>query len=384
MSTRLIVAPVENAAERTQFVRFQWEVYKDDPYWVPSLVSERESFINPEHNPFFKHGKIQCFLARRGDKVVGRIAGIINYNHNHYWNDKVGFFGLYEVLEDREASDALLEAAENFVRNEGMNVVRGPMNYSTNEECGLLVDGWGIPVMMITYNPRYYVDLIENSGYVKAQDLYAYRVDLTRCTLDGGGLREKTVRVAQKVREHMDITIRPINMRDFDVEAERFKAIYNAAWSKNWGFVPVTEEEFDYQLVQLKPFLDPRMVFFAEKGDALVGAMLPLPDINQVLHKAYPRPGVPDWWSMTKLLYWWKIRKAITTIRAFAGGVIEEYRGRGVDAVLFMETFKAGLRQGYKNAEISWVLESNQPMRQTAVNFGAEIYRTYRVYDKTL
>ncbi len=383
MSGKLVITPVETAEDREAFIRFQWEVYKTDPYWVPPLLSERREFLTT--HPFLRHAKVRHFLARRNGRIVGRISGIINDKHNEHWDEKTGFFGLYEVLPDREASDALLEAAEAFVREEGMETIRGPMSYSTNEECGLLVDGWnGPPMILMTYNPRYYVDFIEGAGYTKAQDLYAYRVDLTRFRPDGSGINPKVLRVAKRVKERMDITVRPMDTRDFDGEAARFKQIYNAAWKRNWGFVPLTDEELEYEIKSLKPIVDPHTIFFAEKHGEPIAALLPLPDLNQPLLRAYPRPGVPEWWTMLKLLYWWKVRRVVTGIRAFAGGVIEEYHGRGVDAILFLEALLAALRRGYTVGEISWVLESNIPMRQTARNFDGELYRTYRIYEKRL
>ncbi|MBN1876137.1 MAG: N-acetyltransferase [Anaerolineae bacterium] len=383
MSGNIIVTPVDTPEARHAFIDFQWEVYQNDPYWVPPLRSDCEKLL--AHHPFHEHAKVRYFLARRDGKIVGRIAAIINPNHNHHWSENIGFFGLYEVLEDREASDMLLKAAEDFVRGEGLDAIRGPASFSTNEECGLLVDGWnGPPLIMMTYNPRYFVNFIEDAGYFKAQDLYAYIVDLTRYKLDGSGVNPKVLRVAEKVRQRTEINVRPINMQDFDAEATRFKDVYNAAWAKNWGFVPLTEAELEHEIMALRPVIDPATVFFAEKNGKTVGAMVPLPDLNQPLRRAYPRPGVPEWWTMLKFLYRWKVRRQVDTIRAFAGGVIEEYRGVGVDAVLFLETLLSALRQGYTKAEISWVLESNIPMRQTAENFDGEIYRTYRIYEKKL
>lgn len=381
-ASELRVAPVETPMNLEAFIRLPWDVYRDDPYWVPPFLSEQRELFTT--HPFHAHSHARYFLARRGNKVVGRIAGIINHNHNQHWNDKVGFFGFYEVLEDRAASDALLAAAADFVRSEGMTALRGPANFSTNEECGLLVAGWGAPVVLMTYNPRYYVDFIEGAGYTNVQNLYAYHFDLAKYAPDGTGVHPKILRVMEKVRQRMNITVRPIDMRNFNVEAKRFEKIYNAAWKRNWGFVPLTEAEVDHEIHALKPLLDPKTVFFAEIAGQPVGAILPLPDFNQVLHKAYPHPNVPEWWTKLKFLYWWKLRNPITCIRGFAGGVIEEYRGRGVDAILFMESFRAGLRQGYEMSEVSWVLESNTPMRQTAENFGGEIYRTYRMYERVL
>ncbi|HQE91350.1 MAG TPA: N-acetyltransferase [Anaerolineae bacterium] len=386
MSGKLIIQPAETAAERKAFIHFMWEVYKGDPYWVPPLISERMAFLDPQKHPFHQHAKVRYFTAQRDGKIVGTIAGIINYNHNQYWDDKVGFFGLFEVLPDEEAAQALLATAEDFARGEGMDTLRGPMNFSTNEECGLLVDGWnGTPVAMLTYNPRYYVDFIERAGYVKAQDLYAYLTDISHIQPDGTGLNPKILRVAQKVRDRLEgFRLRPINMHDFDHDARLFKELYNAAWAKNWGFVPLTDAELTHEVGALKPIIDPPTVLFAEKDGRCIGSSLPLPDVNQALHRAYPRPGVPDWWSLAKMMYWWKVRQKVTTIRAFAGGFIEEYRGRGLDALLYLEDLKIALKRGYKQAEFSWVLESNIPMRQAAAYMNGHLYRTYRLYDKSL
>lgn len=386
MPGKLVIKPAETAAERLAYIHFLWEVYKGDPYWVPPLVSERIEFLDPDRHPFHQHAKVRYFTAHRDGKLVGTIATFVNYNHNAYWGDNVGFFGLFEVLQDREAAEALLKTAEDFVRGEGMDTIRGPMNFSTNEECGLLVDGWnGPPVIMLTYNPRYYVDFIEGAGYTKAQDLYAFLSDVSGIGPDGTGLNPKVLRVAKRVRDRLEgITYRTIRMNDFDNEAKSFKKIYNAAWSKNWGFVPMTDAELDHEAKSLKSVLDPKTVLFVEKDGVPIGASLPLPDLNQALHRAYPRPGIPEWWTMAKLLYWWKVRKKVTTLRAFAGGFIEAYRGRGLDAILALDDLLVALRHGYTHIEFSWVLESNTPMCQTAVNLHGEIYRTYRIYDKAL
>jgi hypothetical protein len=386
MPGKLLIQTAETAAERQAYIHFMWKVYKGDPYWVPPLISERMTFLDPEKHPFHQHAKVRYFIARRDGQIVGTIAGIINHNHNAYWDDRVGFFGLFEVLQDEEAAHALLAAAEDFVRSEGMDTLRGPMNFSTNEECGLLVDGWnGPPVAMLTYNPRYYAGFIESAGFVKAHDLYAYLSDISHIQPDGTGLNPKVMRVAQKVRDRIDgFNLRPINMRQFDRDARLFKGLYNAAWSKNWGFVPLTEAELAHEINALKPIIDPPTVIFAEKDGGTIGASLPLPDVNQALHLAYARPGVPDWWTLAKMFYWWKVRKVVTTLRAFAGGFIEEYRGRGLDAILALEDLKIALQRGYKQVEFSWVLETNTPMRQTAANMHGQIYRTYRLYDKAV
>ena len=380
----LNVEPVRTAQERLAFIHFQWEVYKDDPFWVPPLISERVEFLDRERNPFFWHSEVELFMARRDGRPVGTIAAILNNRHNEFQEEQVGFFGLFEVLEDPEAADALLETACNWVRERGMTAIRGPASFSTNEEVGLLVDGWdGPPVIMMPYNPRYYVDFIENAGFNKAMDLLAYMVDLTTFGPHGENLPAKLRRVSKKVQARGGFTVRRINMRDFEAEVARFKRIYNAAWAKNWGFVPLTDPEIDHIAAGLKQLADPDIVVFAEKDGETIGAMLPMPDVSQALIRAYPRPGVPEWWTMAKLLWHWKVRRCVDTMRGWAGGVLAEHRGRGVEGVLMIAMAEAALPR-YKRAEISWILENNMMMRRAAEMLGAEVYRTYRVYEKAL
>jgi len=381
---RLTIVPAVTAEERKEFVRFPWQVYEGDPYWVPPLISEREEFLDRDRHPFHEHAKVHYFTARRDGQIVGTIAAIENFSHNEYWNDKVGFFGLFEVLQDEEAARELLRTAEAALRDDGFESARGPMNFSQNEECGLLIDGWnGPPVALMTYNPRYYMPYIENAGYSKAQDLLAFLSDVRHIKPDGSGINPRMLRVSDPARERAGVTIRPINMRDFKTDAGYFKEVYNQAWSKNWGFVPLTEAELEHEMSALKPIIDPATVFLMFKGDRPIAAGLPIPDVNQALHLAYPRPNVPEWWTMAKMLYYWKIKKVVTTIRAFAGGVVEEYRGQGLHATLMTETLRRCVPT-YKDVEFSWVLESNAMMRSTAANMGGKVYRTYRVYEKPL
>lgn len=384
MNGKLTIESARTPEERLAFIHFQWEVYRDDPYWVPPLISERVEFLDQERHPFYQHAEVELFVARRDGKLVGTIAAILNHQHNEFQKEQVGFFGLFEVLRDQEAAEALLETACDWVRERGMEAIRGPANFSTNEEVGLLVDGWdGPPVIMMTYNPRYYVDFIEGAGFHKAMDLLAYIVDLMQFGPHGVNLPPKLLRVAKKIQERGGFTVRKIDMRDFGEEVARFKRIYNSAWEKNWGFVPLTDAEIDHMAAGLRQMLDPDIAIFAEKDGEPIGTMLPLPDLNQALIRAYPRPGVPEWWTMVKLLWHWKVRRRVTTMRAFAGGVLEQYRGRGVDAVLIVSLAEAAIPR-YRRCEISWVLENNTMMRRTAEMFGAEVYRTYRVYEKKL
>ena len=381
---KLTIKPVRSPQERLAFIHFQWQVYKDDPYWVPPLISERVEFLDQERHPFYQHSQVALFMAHRNGKPVGTIAAILNNRHNEFHDERVGFFGLFEVLPDQEAATKLLETACDWVRQQGMTAIRGPVNFSTNEELGLLIDGWdGPPVIMMTYNPRYYAEFIQSMGFYKAMDLLAYTLDLTQFGPNGENLPPKVVRVAKKIEERGWFTVHSLDMSRFTEEVDLFKRIYNSAWEKNWGFVPLTDAEIDHLAVGLKQLLDPSIVLFAEKDGEPVGAMLPLPDVSQALIQAYPRPGVPEWWTTLKLLWHWKVRRCVTTVRGFAGGVLEQHRARGVEALLFIRMAEAALGR-YQRAEISWVLESNVMMRRTAEMLGAEVYRTYRIYEKTL
>jgi GNAT superfamily N-acetyltransferase len=382
--SKLTIQPVRTLEERRAFVHFQWEVYRDDPDWVPPLISERMEFIDKERHPFHQHSEVELFMAHRDGRPVGTIAAILNNRHNEFQGENIGFFGLFEVLPDQEAAEALLETACDWARERGLTALRGPANYSTNEEVGLLVDGWnGPPMIMMTYNPRYYADFIEGAGFHKAMDLLAYIADLAQFGSRGENLPPKLVRVAKKVQERGGFTVRSIDMRHFYEEVARFKRVYNAAWAKNWGFVPLTEPEIDHIAEGLRQMIDPKVVWFAEKDGEPIGAMIPLPDVSQALIRAYPRPGVPEWWTMLKLLWHWKVRGVVTNIRGFAGGVLEEYRGRGVEAMLFVKMAQEAPPH-YQKAEMSWVLENNTMMRRTADYLGAEVYRTYRLYEKAL
>ncbi|MFQ6016432.1 MAG: GNAT family N-acetyltransferase [Anaerolineae bacterium] len=376
---------VETRHELLEFITFPWRVYQDDPYWVPPLISERKAFLDPQKNPFFVHAEVALFLARRNGETVGTIAAIINDNHNTFHEEKAGFFGLFEVLDDYAVAEQLLARARDWVRGRGMEVIRGPMNMSTNDECGLLIDGFdSSPVVLMTYNPRYYVDFIERFGFVKAMDLYAYTLDTAVYERRADKLPAKLLRVAEMVRKKQKIHIRKVDFSHFDEEVARVKEVYNSAWEKNWGFVPLTDAEIDRLAANLKQFLDQDMVFFAEIEGRPVGFSLPLPDVNQPLRLAYPRPGEPELWTLLKLVWHWKIRRRIDTLRIFALGVIEEYRGQGVDALLYVETARKAFEKGYVRAEMSWILENNVMMRRAIERLGGTIYKTYRIYEMPL
>lgn len=376
----LTIQECRTPAERRAFVTFPWRVYRGDPYWVPPLIGERMIFFDPQRNPFYQHAEVALFMARRDGEPVGTIAALINHQHNAFHNERVGFFGAFEVLPDREAAHALLATARDWVRSRGMTALRGPATFSTNEECGLLIEGFNDPPrILMTYNPPYYRDFIESFGFQKAMDLYAYEL-----TVEVFNWPEKLVRVVEKLKSRAKFRVRRADIRRFREELDRIKKVYNSAWERNWGFVPLTDAEIEHMAAQLIQFVDPDLVFIAEVDEEPIGFSLTLPDMNQALRKAYPRPGVPEWWTLLKLLYYWKVRRVVDTIRVFAMGVVESWRSQGVSALFYYETAKAALPKGYRRAEMSWVLENNLMMNRDIQAMGGRIYKIYRIYELPL
>ena len=380
----LIIQPVRTIDDRRQFLSLPWKVYADDPFWVPPIFSERMHFIDPKQHPFFEHAEVEFFLAKRGSEVVGTIGAFINHRHNDFQEENIGFFGFFEVLDDPEAAAALLEMAENWVRERGHDAIRGPAQFSTNEECGLLVDGFNDPPrILMTYNPLRYVDYIEQHGYTKAMDLHAYTLDTN--IFDGGSkFPQKLIRVVEKIKEKGDIRIRKVDMKHFDLEVERVRKIYNQSWARNWGFIPMTDAEFVQMGEELHQVLDPDMTLVAEIDGEPIGVSITLPDLNQPLRLAYPRPETPEWWTMLKLVWNWKARKTISWCRVLILGVLPEYRTRGVDALFYYETAKAALKKGIQHVEMSWILENNDAISRPIRVMGGEVYKTYRFYEKKL
>jgi len=378
MSRQLRLEPVNDKQGLMEFIEFPFKLYRGDPNWVPPLIEERRDFFDPKKNPFFEHARCQLFLARRGDELVGTVAALVNDNHNAFHNEQTGAFGFFETVNDQAVADALLEAAEAWVRTQGMAVIRGPLNFSTNDEIGTLVDGFDEPpVVMMTYNPRYYPSLIEAHGYTKAMDVYAYIVDLAE------GLRnapQKVFSVAEKAAHKEGIRVRKIDVRRLNQEVALIKQVYNRAWERNWGFVPMTDAEIDHLANGLKAILDPNLLFIAETSDGTpVGVSIALPDVHQALRWS----GGGHMWPFGLLKFLWHRRK-VNQCRLLIMGMVPEYRGRGADAIFYVETARAALAHGYKRMEGSWILENNTMMNLIIERLGGVRYKTYRIYEKTL
>jgi GNAT superfamily N-acetyltransferase len=351
-----------------RFVTFPWKVYAGDPNWVPPLIGDEKKKI--AHHPFLQHAEVEYFTARRGDALVGRIAAIENRLHNEVHGERVAFFGFFEALDDREAAGALLARVEAWAAGRGLAAVRGPASFSSNEEWALLVDGFDSPpVVMMTYNPRRYVDLLEGLGYRKAKDVVAYY-------LDNPEPPERTVRLAEALAQRRGVTVRPLDMKQYDREVDRIRTVYNRAWERNWGFVPMTEAEITHLAKEMKPAVKPDLLLIAEKGDEPVGFAVALPDVNLALRHANGRLFPL---GLIKIL--WHARK-IDMLRVPMLGLVPEFRGSGIDQLLYLRLFQGGRKRGIVKGEFSWILEDNLPMRQALDKMGARVYKTYRIYEK--
>jgi GNAT superfamily N-acetyltransferase len=361
-----------------QFVDLDYRLHARDPLWVPPLRRDVELLLSREKNPFFEHAEAEYFLAERSGEVVGRIAAISNRLHNETHGDRVGFFGFFESADDQAVADALLSAAAEWCRARGHDVLRGPASFSVNDECGLLVDGFQTPpTLMMPHNPRYYVTLLERAGFAKAKDLWVYE----------GGSEERYIPVPERlargtelIRQRMGITIRPLDMKNFEGEVERIKELYNAAWEKNWGFVPMTDHEIDHLAEQFKPVVIPELVPIAEKDGKVIGFGITLPDLNVVFRPNRSGRMFP---MILKLLWALKTRR-IRRARILLLGVLPEYRGKGVDAMLYHWIWTKSGERGIYWGEAGWILEDNPAMNAGLEKMTFKVYKTYRLYDRPI
>ncbi len=409
--------PVTTAADLRRFIALPYRLHRGDPLWVPPLRVDVRTMLSKKKNPFFQHSEAVYFIAERHgavvrpgarstehggagagelraprpepragagletgtlsgtaprDGVVGRIAAIHNRAHNQFHGDRVGFFGFFECVNDQAIANALLATAASWLRQRGLDTIRGPTSFSTNDECGLLVEGIHTPPTILNpHNPPYYVDLVEGAGFTKAKDLWQFQSTTNR-------LPERLVRAARLVAERKKLTLRRLDMKRFDHEVELIKRIYNQAWERNWGFVPMTDAEVDHLAKQLKPVVVPELVCFVEREGETVGFAAALPDLNVAL-KTNPSgrlfPGI------VKIL--WAARK-ITRIRILLLGLLKEYRMTGADALMYHWIWDKGYAKGYRWAEAGWILEDNPAIINGMLGIGFEHYKTLRLYDKPL
>jgi ribosomal protein S18 acetylase RimI-like enzyme len=371
---------VETKSDWKEFIDLPWSIYKGDPNWVPPLKIAVKDILDVKKNPFFKHATMNPILAFEDGKCVGRIVGVIDDTHNKYHEEKTMFFGFFESINDQKVANALLDEAAKWGKSKGMATVRGPMNPSTNHECGLLVEGFqDPPTVMMTYNPSYYTKLLENWGLSKSKDLMAYIIDSKR------PFSERLLAQSEKLKERGRVQFRTVNLSKWDQEVDMILDIYNDAWEKNWGFVPMNPEEFRHMAKDMKAIVDPELVLIAEVAGKPAGFGLALPDVNQVFHKIKDGKLFPT--GLVKLLWLLKgpmRRKTINRCRILTLGIKQEYRELGIGAMLYTEYVKRGPAGGYPVGEASWILEDNLPMNKALTMMAGERTKVYRIYDRSL
>jgi GNAT superfamily N-acetyltransferase len=377
MSIAVETIPLERTRPNVRrFLRVPYGIYATDPHWVAPLLRDVARVLSGE-NPFFEHAEMQLWVACRGGRDVGRIAGIEDRLHNRTHDDRAAFFGFFECVDDRAVADRLFAAVAGWARARGMTRMLGPMNPSTNDECGLLVDGFGKPpVFMMTYNPAYYPGLVESAGFGKARDLLAYDFDLGNTPMS----RFERIRAKLRKREP-DIRIVPVRRKTLESQIGQIRCVYNEAWEKNWGFVPMTEAEIRFLAARLKPLLVEGLVQLALEGDDPVGFLLASPDFNEAFRPLRGRLLSPGLVRALPYLLRWRVPRYC---RVLTLGVRPRFRGRGIEAAMLTHGLRAGFRLGFRRVESSWILEENTAVRRVIELFGGEAYKRYRLYQKPL
>ncbi len=377
MNNNLQIVPLSRTSrDISRFLNVSYEIYRDDPLWVAPLLMDLKKVFT-DANPLFDHAEMQLWVVTDQGRDVGRIAGIIDSHYTKIVKEPGAFFGFYECIDDSRASRMLFECAETWARGKGMKRILGPMNPTTNDECGLLIEGFdSSPVFMMTYNPRYYVGLLEQSGYAKSKDLLAFMIDLATIPMD------RLLRIGEKVKKrNAGLTFRPLLKKTMKQDLVKVKEVYNSAWQDNWGFVPMSDPEVDFMAERLKPLLMEGLIWLAEAGSEPVGFLLALPDYNPALKPLKGKLLTPKLLSFLPYFMGWKRpdRTRVLTL-----GVKEKYRSRGLETVMLIEGLKVGFDAGVKESEASWILEDNVMMCRVIEAIGGKVYKRYRIYEKAL
>jgi GNAT superfamily N-acetyltransferase len=374
------VKPVATKRDLMRFIKLPWGLYRNQPNWVPPLISERKRFFDRQRNPFFEHAEAQYFLAWRDGRPVGRIGAHVDRNLNEFQGNEWGLFGFFEADNDQEVAHALLAAAEGWLRDRGRDRMVGPMEFTTNDECGLLVEGHERqPLILEGWHHPYYQQLFDSYGLDKAMDLLMWELRLDEVE-QKGGFHDLIHGAAQKVIDEHGVTIRHMRKRDLEAEIERFLEVYNAAWEKNWAFVPLSDDEVRHYAKDLKPVLDENWAWIAERDGEVLGAALSLKDVNQCLKRMNGRL-LPLGWAK----YLWQWRK-IEAIRVFALGVKPEHQHLGIAANFYVEHLENARRKVDRVwwGEMGWILETNEPMNRAMEGMGGKVVKRYRVFEKNL
>ena len=368
-----IVKITTNKSDLKKFITFAWKIYKNDPNWVPPIIMDQMKRLDPKKEPYHQHSESQLFLAYRDGEIVGRISASIDKVYNDFHGEKTGFFGFFECINDFDVAKALFDHTREWVKQRGMTILRGPGNFTSNHEWSLLVEGFEEPpFIMMTYNPPYYIELIEKYGFTKAKDLYAFYLG-TETKLD-----PRIISISEKVGKKHNIVMRTLNMKKYNDEVQHIKNIYQSAWEKNWGFVPLTDIEFEYMAQELKMVVIPELALMAEVNGEVVGFCVTIPDMNQALKKINGRLFP---FGLLKLLYY---KNKVDKLRLILLGIKEGYRKRGIDSLFYVETFRRAEEMGYQGGEISWTLEDNVLVNRAIESMGGKRSKTYRLYDINL
>jgi GNAT superfamily N-acetyltransferase len=371
------VRPVASRRDLNAFIKLPFRLHRGTP-WVPPLISERREFLDRERNPFFEHAEAEYFLAERDGEVVGRITAQVDERWTRFQGGNDAMFGFFEADEDPDVARALVEAAAGWARGRGRDRMLGPMDFTTNDECGLLVEGHELePLVLEPWHPPYYRPLLEAQGMTKAMDLLMWRLAMGELK-QGEQFHDLIHQASQAAANEHGVVVRKMRKRDLEAEVTRFMDVYNEAWGRNWGFVPVTEEEVRFQAKNLKPILDENWAMIAERDGEVVGAALSLPDINQVLARMNGRLLPFGWWHFLAG------RRRIDRIRVFALGVKPAYQHLGVAAALYVRHLEVAARVRQKWGEMGWILEVNEPMNRAMEGMGGTVTKRYRLYELAL
>jgi GNAT superfamily N-acetyltransferase len=367
----IAIQPVETRSQQQRFIRLPWRIYADDPCWMPPVIMSQQELLGFRKHPFYERSKSRSFLATRGGRDVGRITAIVNAGHIDRYKEQRGFFGFFECDEDTAASRALFQAAGDWLHAQGMTCIRGPANPTLNYECGLLIEGFDTPpFFMMTHNRPWYAQLVEDAGFGKIEDMFAFWGETSML----GGLDPKLVTMVEGVKERFGVTIRPLDRRRFADEVRTFLHIYNESLGGTWGFVPLTSGEIDHMAASLKYLIEPELTLVAEVDGKPVGAVFCLLDYNPRI-KAIDGRLFP--FGFLRLL--WN-KKAIKRLRAISTNVVPEYQAWGIGLVLMNGLYERFMKWGLREVEFSWVLESNYLSRRTLERGGALVTKKYRMY----
>lgn len=368
------IIKVHKSNEIKRFIDFPHDLYKGDPNYVPEIYLAQKDLLSKKKNPFFQHSIADLFLAVQDGKIVGRIAAIHNKNYNNYHDSNIGFFGFFDCINDQEVANLLLDKVSSWIRERGLDELHGPTNFTTNETAGLLVEGFDSPpVVQLTYNKKYYLDLLSSYGFQKEMDMYAYFIPTF-------GVNEKALKMANLLKERLKkrkITFRNITKKSMKEDLAKIKIIYRSAWEKNWGFVPPTDAEFDHLVEGLKLLIDTRFVYIAEMEGQMIGFGAGIPNVNEITINFKKGRILP--FNIFRLLFG---KKKTKVIRIILLGVLEEHRNLGIAAVFFANFIQSARDFGLEGGEASWVLESNTEMCNAAENLNGQKYKTYRILSK--